>query len=193
MQTCNFIPAGTIPGPHKPKDSDSFFFPAVQELAELERGVVAFDSLSDSLFTLHAYLIRVFGDIPAMSMIMRMKGHNGTCPCRLCNIIAIRAPGGPKTLYVPLDRRNLHAPGEAAPVSYDPSDLPMRSHEQFMAQAREVQNASSDADEKKLSQKYGIKGVPLLSILSSLSFPHSFPFDFMHEIFENLLPNLLQL
>ncbi|KAF7973931.1 hypothetical protein HWV62_13996 [Athelia sp. TMB] len=100
---------------------------------------------------------------------------------------------GPKTLYVPLDCRNLHAPGEAAPASYDPLDLPMHSHEQFMAQAHEVQNAISDADEKKLSQKYSIKGVPLLSILSSLSFPHSFPFDFMHGIFENLLPNLLQL
>lgn len=170
-----------------------FFFPAVQELVELERGVVAFDSLSGSLFSLHAYLIRIFGDIPAMSMVMRMKGHNGTCPCRLCSILAIRAPNGPRTLYVPLDRRNLYPPGAAVPMPYNPANLPLRSHQQFMAQAREVQDAATDVAEKALAKKYGIKGIPLLSILSSLSFPHSFPFDFMHEIFENLLPNLLKL
>jgi hypothetical protein len=38
---------------------------------------------------------------------------------------------------------------------------------------------------------YGIKGVPLLSLVSTLTLPLSFPFDFMHLIFENLVPNLV--
>src|SRR5260221_10375356 len=37
----------------------------------------------------------------------------------------------------------------------------------------------------------GIKGVPLLSALGSLRFPQSFPYDFMHLIWENLIPNLV--
>jgi hypothetical protein len=191
-QIGNIIPLGTMPGPKKPKDADSYLFPAVQELLELERGVVAFDSLSDSLFTMHAYLIRVFGDIPAISMIMRMKGHNGTCPCRMCNITGVHAPGT-KTLYVPLDRHCLYpddAPADLV-TQYNPANLPLRDHNEFMTQAREVQAAATNAIEKRLSQKYGIKGVPLLSILSSLSFPSSFPYDFMHEIWENLIPNLV--
>src|ERR1700685_2309034 len=68
----NVMEVGTIPGPKKPKDADSFFFPAVQELKQLEVGVVAFDSLSDSLFVIRSFLIRVFGDIPAISMVMRV-------------------------------------------------------------------------------------------------------------------------
>jgi hypothetical protein len=38
---------------------------------------------------------------------------------------------------------------------------------------------------------YGIKGVPILSALRSLRFPQSFPYDFMHLIWENLIPNLV--
>ena len=186
----NMLEAGTIPGPKKPKDADSFFFPAVQELKQLEVGVVAFDSLSDLLFLMHAYLC-VFGDIPAISMVMRIKGHNGTCPCRMCNIIGIKAPGA-KTLYVPLDRRNLaFGATYTGPAQYNAANLPLCTHSEFMAQAHEVQNSATDAEEKRLSQKYGIKGVPLLSMLSSLAFPTSFPYDFMHMIWENLIPNLV--
>jgi hypothetical protein len=42
-----------------------------------------------------------------------------------------------------------------------------------------------------LAKKYGIKGTPVLSSISSISFPSSFPFDFMHLIWENLIPNLI--
>ena len=37
----------------------------------------------------------------------------------------------------------------------------------------------------------GINGLPLLSALHSLSFPASFPYDFMHLSAENVLPNLI--
>ena len=191
MHGRNVIDLGTIPGPKKPKDADSYLFPAVQELKQLEEGVVAYDSLADALFLMRAYLIRVFGDIPAVSMLMRMKGHNGTCPCRMCNIIGIRAPGD-KTLYVPLDRRNLGADG-VEPTQYNAAALPLRSHTQFMDQAYQVQGSTTDTEEKVLSKKFGIKGVPLLSTLSALSFPASFPYDFMHVIWENLIPNLVLL
>jgi len=62
-----------------------------------------------------------------------------------------------------------------------------------MAQACQVQNAATDAEEKRLSKRFGIKGVPLLSTLSALSFPASFPYDFMHVVWENLIPNLVLL
>ena len=43
----------------------------------------------------------------------------------------------------------------------------------------------------RLSKEYGIKGTPLLSYVHSLSFPHSFPYDFMHLIWENAIKNLI--
>jgi hypothetical protein len=97
---------------------------------------------------------------------------------------------GVKTLYVPLDYRNLEfGAAYTGPAQYDAANLPLRTHLEFMAQAHEVQNTATDAEEKRLSQKYGIKGVPLLSTLSSLAFPTSFPY--MHMIWENLIPNLV--
>ena len=59
-----------------------------------------------------------------------------------------------------------------------------------MAQAKEVQSAKSDAEANRLAFKYGINSVPLLGVLDSLSLPLSTGYEFMHLVFENLLPNL---
>jgi hypothetical protein len=190
FQTDNILCAGIIPGPKKPWDADSFIYPLVRELLELASGVSAYDALSSSLFALHAYLITGFGDIPAVSMLMHMKGHNSLCPCRMCEIKGIRIPDlRNKTLYVPLSRLNHPAPTDV--VEYDPEQLPLRSHDLFMTQAESVQSAPTDVRREELAKAYGIKGVPLLSALRSLRFPQSFPYDFMHLIWENLIPNLV--
>jgi Transposase family tnp2 len=186
----NILCVGIIPGPKKPWNADSFIYPLVRELLELARGVSAYDALSRHLFVLHAYLITGFGDIPAVSMLMHMKGHNGLCPCRMCSIIAIRMPDSRnKTLYVPLSRRNHPMPTDV--VEYRPENLPLRSHDHFMAQAEAVESAPTEVQREELAKTYGIKGTPLLSALGSLRFPQSFPYDFMHLIWENLIPNLV--
>jgi hypothetical protein len=187
FQKGNSIRVGTVPGPKKPWDWDSYCWPLVQELTQLELGVKTFDAISQSLFLLHAYLILAFGDIPAMALIMRMKGQNAIKPCRICNIEGVRFDS--RTYYVPLRREMI--PG-AAPPQYFSSDLPIRTHEETMNQAREIEMAPNNATRERLAKEYGIKGIPLLSSLSSISFPSSFPFDFMHLIWENLIPNLIE-
>jgi hypothetical protein len=135
-------------------------------------------------------LIVVFGDIPAISMIMRMKGHNAISPCRMCNIQGIRIPSSRITThYVPLNRDHFSGvnPG------YQADSLPLRNHTTFLKQAVEVQTASTTTASEKLATKYGIKGLPLLTTLTSLSFPISFPYDFMHLIWSNLIVNLIHL
>jgi len=81
FQKDNILCAGIIPGPKKPWDADSFIYPLTQELLELADSVSAYDSLLRSLFALHAYVIAGFGDIPTISMLMHMKGHNSSRPC----------------------------------------------------------------------------------------------------------------
>jgi len=81
FQKDNILCVGIIPGPKKPHDADLFIYPLMQELLELSTGVSAYDALSCSIFALCAYLITAFGDIPAISMLMHMKGHNALCPC----------------------------------------------------------------------------------------------------------------
>lgn len=186
-----------IPGRFKPKDADSFTYPMIMELLEFLAGVPTFDAEQDELFSLHAYLIAAFGDIPAISMILRMKGHNGIFPCRMCLIKGVRVPNTRNTShYVPLYRANhpVVLAGDNAEVAvYASANLPLRTHEQFLDQARHVQLAPTSAEEQHRAKACGIKGIPLLSHLPSLFFPSSFPFDFMHLIWENLLPNLVLL
>ena len=178
----------------KPKDSDSFAYPLVLELLEFLAGIATFDPEQDELFALHAYLVAGFGDIPAISMILRMKGHNAIFPCRMCLIKGVRVPETRNTAhYVPLYRANHPAAVEGEVHIYDPSNLPLRTHEEFLDQARHVQFAPSSAEEQRRAKACGIKGIPVLSHLPSLFFPSSFPFDFMHLIYENLLPNLILL
>ncbi|EIN06681.1 hypothetical protein PUNSTDRAFT_28999, partial [Punctularia strigosozonata HHB-11173 SS5] len=147
-------------------------------------------------FPLRAYLIIVFGDIPAISMIMRMKGHNGLSPCRFCHIHGLRIPGSRATTnYVPLSRKrhpDVISDPDAIKV-YQPEDLPLRSHDEFLNQEEAVERASTEAERERLAKTSGIKGVPLLSCLASLSFPASFPYDFMHLIWENVIKNLILL
>jgi hypothetical protein len=188
----NVMCLGVIPGPNKPKDFDSFLWPLVTELLELELGVEAWDAHDKHRVQLRAFLLLVFGDIPAISMAMKMKGHNGVCPCRFCSIRGVTIPGKQRSpYYVPLDRSHHPAvdAGTSLP-SYDPRNLPRRTHEVFMMQARQVAFADTVGEQEKLAKSYGIKGISVLSCLSTVRFPNSFPYDFMHLLWENVVKNL---
>ena len=174
---------GVVPSPKAVKDMDSFLHPLYQELEQAAQGVTTMDLRSKELFLLHVFLLLIFGDMPAIAKVMRMKGHNGFCPCRFCEIHGVRHPSG-GVYYVPLARSN----GEE---SYDAAALPERTHDRFLNQAEEVIAARTTAEEDRLSMACGIKGIPLLSLVGTVTLPLSFPFDFMHLIFENLIPNLV--
>jgi hypothetical protein len=62
-----------------------------------------------------------------------------------------------------------------------------------MEQAESVDKASTKAEAEALSKEFGIKGRSILSEIDSLSFPQSFPFDFMHVAWENVMKTLVTL
>ena len=89
----------------------------------------------DGCFLLHPYLIVVFGNIPAVSMIMCMKGHNGHSPCCMCEIQGICIPSSPMTMYyAPLHHKNFHD----SQHQYNATVLPPQNHTFFMEQAWEI-------------------------------------------------------
>jgi len=127
---------------------------------------------------------------------MMFTSHNGITLCHMCNINSLCVPDSCTTThYIPLDRsHHLNVKDDPTTIKkYNTHSLPLQTHLEIMAQGREVDMANTTADANRLSTKYGVKGVPLLSHLSSLTFPTSFPFDFMHLIYKNLLKNLIQL
>jgi len=146
FQKDNIICVGIIPGPKKPWDTDSFIHPLMHELLKLAIGVSAYDALLRSLFSLHTYVITGFGNIPAVSMLMHMKGHNGLCPCQMCRILSVHILDSQnKTLYMLLSHHDHPTP--TAPtdiVKYRPEALPLHSHDQFMAQAKAVESMPTE-------------------------------------------------
>jgi Transposase family tnp2 len=77
-------------------------------------------------------------NIPAISMIMHMKGHNGISPCHMCNIQGIHIPSSwITTHYVPLN----HDHFSGVNPGYQTHSLLLRNHDTFLKQAVEVQTA----------------------------------------------------
>ena len=174
---------GMIPGPTAPKDYDSFLVPFVEEMLKLARGVPARDAYVDCTFMLRVYLLLVFGDMPALAKMLRIKSTNALLPCRACRIVALRDPaGGPHAHYYAA----LKTPSGP---SYDPLGLPLRTHDEFIRQALQVATAEGTT-QSDLAIRHGIHGVPVLTTLSSIAVPASFPHDFMH-ILENIIPMLV--
>ena len=106
----------------------------------------------------------------------------------MCTIKGVHIPfSSVKVHYIPL----CHDKFPGSHESYNTSVLLLHDHVLFMEQAKEVKDAPTDTNHQDLILEYGIKSVLLLSVLSSLSFPTSFPYNFMHLIWINLIPNLV--
>ena len=115
------------------------------------------------------------------------KHINSISPCQICNIKGVHFGSG--TNYVPLQWDKI--PG-ATPCRYISSNLSIRTHKQLMVQAHNIKMVPNNATHEWLAKEHGIKGIPVLSSISSIGFPSSFPFNFMHLIWENLIPNLIE-
>lgn len=185
---------GVIPGLSSPKEIKTFFKPFIQELETLTRGVPAYDVVAGRPFFLHAYLLACFGDMLAIAKLMCMKGHNGKSPCRACHILGVRTPTGPdlNTNYIPLLRPFSKEPPNKL-RAYNPLDLPRRTHTKSITQAIYVGDALNDAEETWQGWDTSINALSPLACLSSIDFPGSFPHDFVHVIFENVVPGLIDL
>ncbi|KIK73375.1 hypothetical protein PAXRUDRAFT_178602, partial [Paxillus rubicundulus Ve08.2h10] len=77
----HLICLGVIPGPHQPKDYESFLAPLDDKCASLAFGVHTFNALSHSQFNLHGYIVFKDGDIVAFEKLLNIKGHNTLHTC----------------------------------------------------------------------------------------------------------------
>ncbi|KAJ2913165.1 hypothetical protein MD484_g7253, partial [Candolleomyces efflorescens] len=185
----NLICVGVIPGPHQPKDTESFLLPLEEELAKLAVGVPTYDAESKSIFDMHAYQLFGLGDILAIEKTLRIKGHNSMCACRSCNLKGVRnlAENG-KIYYIPLK-----LPHNRDNNGRDPRNLPKRTHSQFIETLSTMDSLPTKSAREKKAKATGIKDWPIFRRVNSLDYAKSFPWDWMHLLLENVIPNLLDL
>ena len=178
---------GVIPGPRPPKRPATFYHPLEEESVLLAKGVKTFDCVEQKFFDLHAYNIFPLGDIVALEKVLNIKGHNGKCPCRSCEIKAIYNPNSPnKTYYVPLTH-----PGKIR--VWKATELPLRTHASWADVTAKISEARLEKDRKALAMHHGIKGMPALQRVGSIDYARGVPWDYMHLLLENVVKNLVHL
>ena len=182
---------GVIPPPRAPKDLPSFLFPFDEECVKLAYGVRTFNAATKANFPMRAYRLFTLGDMVSINAELGIKGHNGFSPCRSCEIKGVRdVAGGMTNYYVPLMQPTAD---DQPPRSWDPSDLPLRTHESFATAKAAIRNAPTQGLAEKLAMYYGINGEPALHRVSSVDLAQCYPWDWMHLFLENIIPSLIKL
>jgi hypothetical protein len=97
----HILPGGFIPGPNKPKNTDSFIFPGLYHVASLQNeGLQIWDANIDRLFISHPFFALATADGPGMACLNGLVGHHGRVHCRLyCPLVGRHKQGG--THYYP--------------------------------------------------------------------------------------------
>ena len=97
-------------------------------------GVQVYDKFTNSNFTLHAHVLLWTGDIPAISKLVNLTGHNSYMGCRFCNLRGVYS----QHIYYPLQY-------EDSTIIYDPYNLPNRNHEEYLEDIEEIENLTGTA------------------------------------------------
>jgi hypothetical protein len=183
----NLICLGIV---HNPKDLTSYLAPLDDELVKLAIGVRTFDASNGNLFDLRAYAILEHGDMVAIEMMLGLKGHNGYRPCRSCKITGVRdISANGKTYYVPLITPDVD---HQTRPSMDPRVLPLRTHCHHLSALQKIKSATK-MGQIDLAKFYGIRHHPIIHRVSSIDFSKSFPWEWMHILCENVIPNMVDL
>ncbi|KAK4699900.1 hypothetical protein P7C70_g6352, partial [Phenoliferia sp. Uapishka_3] len=185
--TKNVIPILLIRGPKKPQNFDTFLTPFIRDakLSALE-GHMIYDAHLDMEIVQRFYVLLYGGDMPAISMLMRMKGHAGKYPCRCCRIFGVWFAKHYYYVLIPPDYTLPNSPPPPANISphYDALNLPLRTDETYFADVATVDAAGNKAD---ASRDCGVNGLARVASVPGTSMVRSFPFDLMHLLLENLV------
>ncbi|RIB06185.1 hypothetical protein C2G38_1910086, partial [Gigaspora rosea] len=136
-------------------------------------------------FTLRAHVLSLSGDLLALAKVMYTTGHNSYKACRFCSIQGIYCQRNRHEYYP------LKPPTGMSGRRYDPKDLPLRTHENYVRDAIAIEHINGKLY-KDGAQKRGLNGRSILFELNSIEFPISFPVDIMHVLFENVAPAMLR-
>jgi hypothetical protein len=84
---------------------------------------------------LRSHIISWSGDIPALSKVMCLSGHNSRYGCQFCYLHGIYSDTA-RHIYFPLQPPQGYING----INYDPENLPMRSHTSHLQDIEAMEN-----------------------------------------------------
>ena len=187
--TKDFVtPTTFIPGPHKPKHTDSFLYPTVYHLAALQKdGLKVWDAATEVFIPKSIPLLGYnTADGPAMAMIAGMVGHSSKFGCRLyCGMPGRHRQGD--SHYYPLMQKPLnyavHGCDHDDISLIDLSTYRKNIAERYQINLQELVDARTKRDYDKLRLATGLTKQTIFSALPrTLGIPNIFVLDVMHLI-----------
>jgi hypothetical protein len=183
---------GVVPGPHEPKELNSFLWPFYLECVRGLQGIRTYHSLDRELFFMRFYCPFSFGDLKAMIKLKGTVGVGALKPCHQCNVAAIRdmwsANPINRTYYVPLTVPGVQENRLLADILNN-----LRTHSQYEETYHKLDTARSEPERKRIRRETGIRQSCILSLLPYFDMACSVPHGFMHAVYINLFRALIRL
>ncbi len=188
------LPGGFIPGPHPPKNLDSFLFPGLHHLSAIQNeGLKIWDAHLDHIFTSNVFFLLACADALGMAPLSGLVGHHGKQGCRLfCPLPGRHKPGLPQ-----------YYPARLKPDNYtlsgcDHGDFPLSdiidSDNAPERYAENLKYVVTSPNKTRYNERRKATGICKPTIFSGLSrrlqIPKCFGLDVMHLPAINI-PDLL--
>lgn len=191
------LPGGFIPGPHKPKNVDSFLFPGLHHACALSKeGMKAWDADQDCIFQSKVFVLFGAADGPGLTYLNGLTGHSGAYGCRLyCSVKGRRKPGGNHYYPALLKPTNYHVEG-CDHEDVNATNLSGGSQEEYLGSLATLLTARNQAQYQNLRKETGISKPSIFSAFptdKTIGVPLCFGSDLMHLVSLNLTDLLLGL
>ena len=111
-------------------------------------GVDCYDGATNEKFLLNVTVLSWSGDTPGLSKLACLTGHNSYMACRYCDLKGIYT----NHVYYPTT-----PPSDKPSKSYDPSNLPMRTHKDFKARIERIEKMPLSKSRNELASELGKK------------------------------------
>ncbi|TFK64920.1 hypothetical protein BDN72DRAFT_773971 [Pluteus cervinus] len=189
------LPGGFIPGPAKPKNVESFMFPALRHLAALQKdGLQVYDYLLRKTKTIYPHLRFGTADTVAIPILTGHVGHGGQLGCRVfCGLIGRRKFKG--TVYYPVALRPKNCTQHIEGTMHPDTNLADHVNTQTHEFIRNIQTLLTATDHNDYTTKRKQTGIVKPTLFLGMSpnhthtLPKCFPPDLMH-LFALNVPSL---
>ncbi|KAG6874707.1 hypothetical protein C0992_006918 [Termitomyces sp. T32_za158] len=181
------FPGGTLPGPNKIKDAQSYLHVGLHPIAAINRhgGLPVWNASTKAFYKSKLYIVLATADGPGMVYLNGLVGHSGKIGCRLwCGLVGRKKPGS--SYYFPL----LSKPNNYTVSGCDHDDVPPHivrdiDVNRYTANLALVVSSRTKQEYELNRRETGICRPSIFSGLPSgtyLGVPRMFPGDIMHLI-----------
>jgi hypothetical protein len=188
------LPGTIIPGPNKPKITDSYLYRGIHHVAALQHenngtGVHMWDMAVSQVIRSRIILALSTADALGMTEIDGRVGHHGAHDCRLgCPMKGRHKPNAGHYFAVHMKPNN-YTVGDCNHPDINICDLNTLSSVDYQQDLSKVVSSTDQTDYEKNRKKIGISKPSILSGLANnlmIPVPRCFPLDLMHLLFINL-------